>query len=871
MIFERFLPRKFSSRLFLTTFFAGVIPIVIFTILINTYGQRIANELTRIIEEGYHLDNLRSASMLREMGEASVYSKVLESAQQLDLVLESVPWMNMEDLQGDRKFRELAVQSISNTGHTYLFDADTAIIRFHRDKRLEGMNLYRVSRNLPEFVSLVKTSLQGPSPGRGYYRIKAGDGNIMERYMCIVPLRHLTADGARLMLAASVNAGDFAQRIDESQAIHDKTKNFLIVASRDSIQAFRHQGLLFMGIGILTVSLLAFVMGRYSSRGVTLLREATSRVNAGDYSIPVPVKGRGEVARLMNDFNGMVDQLAATTVSKQLLQASEVRLKILNSELRKEINERKRTEQALAEEKERLNVTLRSIGEGVIAADSGGRVILINGAAEMLTGWLQSEAIGNDLEEVFQTLGDDQVLAAGIEKTSALGQWDAQNQLNRKTLVARDGAEKVIVETSSPIRDRDGASLGTVIVFRDITDQRKLEEELLRARKLESLGVLAGGIAHDFNNLLAVILGNISFAKMMMRSEEKALRRLVEAENACMRGKDLTYQLLAFARGGEPAKQAADIEMLLRETVESALVQSKVVCAFDFPEDLSPVTIDDKQIRQVIERMVGNAVEAMEGTGNVTVGAENVTIGSASPLALKPGEYVRIYVHDEGPGIPEEDLQRIFDPYFTRKQMGNEKGTGLGLSISYAVVKDHGGIITVESGKEKGTRFDVYLPAGLIEETIQPSEISLVESIETTGFGKLLFMDDDEGVRDVIVDILRHLGYEVEYAREGAEAIRLYTAALESGAPFDILIADLTVRDGMGGRELIERLRSIDPAIKAVISSGYSNDPVLFDFKKYGFIGMVAKPYKIEELCTVVDRIMSDTASDGLDVEDAAT
>jgi PAS domain S-box-containing protein len=853
------------------TLVAGLIPIVIFTFLINTYGQRIANELAGIIEEGYRLDNLRSAAMLREMGEASVYGQVLEHAQRLDLVLESVPWMTLADLQGDEKFRELAVQSISSTGHIYLFEAETAVIRFHRDKRLEGMSLYRVSRNLPEFTAIVKASLQGPSPGRGYYRIKAGDGNIMERYLCIVPLRHLTAEGTRLMIAATVNVDDFAQRIDESHAIHDETKNFLIGASRRSIQAFRHQGLLFMGIGILTVSLLAFVLGRFSSKAVRMLRQATNRINAGDYSTPVPVTGRSEVAGLMTDFNSMVDQLATTTVSKQLLQASEDRLKALNSELRREIGERKRTEQALAEEKERLNVTLGSIGEGVIAADGSGKVILINNAAEVLTGWQQTDALGKELPEVFGTTDEDQPWPPGNVKASALAYGDLQNPLNRKILVAKDGTEKLIVETSSPIRDKEGYFLGTVIVFRDITDQKRLEEELLRARKLESLGILAGGIAHDFNNLLAVILGNISFAKMVTKSEDKAIRRLVEAENACMRGKDLTYQLLAFARGGEPTRQVTDVALLVRNTVESALNQSKVACTFSLPDELGPITIDETQIRQVIARMVGNAVEAMEDEGTLEVGAQDVTLGGGNPFALKPGEYVRIYVLDEGPGIPEEDLSRIFDPYFTKKQMGNEKGTGLGLSICYSVVKDHGGIITVESGKGKGTRFDIYLPMGQVEAIAQFPEISLLEPTQTTGFGKLLFMDDDEGVRDVIVEILRHLGYEVEYAKDGEEAIRLYKDAGEAGAPFDVLIADLTVRDGMGGRELVEHLRLTDPGIKAVISSGYSNDPVLFDHRKYGFIGMVAKPYKIEELCAVVDEIVQANGTEDPEAEDACT
>jgi PAS domain S-box-containing protein len=868
MVLEKLLPRKFSSRLFLMTFVAGLIPIVIFTFLINAYGRRIENEMRRIIEEGYRHDVIRSEAMLREMGEASVYSRVLETAQQLDLVVESVPWMTLSDLRRDSRFRELAVQSISQTGYTYLFDADTAVVRFHRDRRLENKDLHRLFRSMPEFKSILASALQGPRASRGYYRLKAGDGNIMERYICITPLHSVTSDGVRLMLAATVNAEDFSARIKESEEIHDTTKKFLTLASNRSIESFRRWGLLFMGIGILIVSLLAFVMGIYSSRAVTRLREATARINGGDLSTPVKVSGSGEVATLMKDFNLMLDQLATTTVSKQLLQASEARLKVANTELRKEIDERERTEEALAAEKERLNVTLRSIGEGVISADSAGRVVLINNVAEKLTGWRQEEAIGVDLGRVFRAVTEVSNYPSGNGEGPQKGSRELQNPLNRKILMSRTQKERTIVETSSPIRDKGGTVVGTVIIFRDITEQKKVEEELLKARKLESIGVLAGGIAHDFNNLLAVILGNISFAKMFVKPEDKPFGRLVEAENACLRGKDLTYQLLAFARGGEPLRRSTDVAQLVEQTVRSALGESAVTCLFTFSDDLLTVKIDENQICHVIERMVSNAVEAMENQGRLQVGAENVTIGPGNRMPLKQGNYVKISVRDEGQGIPAEDLQRVFDPYFTKKEMGYQKGTGLGLSVSYSVVKDHGGLITVESELGKGTCFHIYLPVDHGEEEVEIDDVALISSAQP-GRGKLLFMDDDEGVRDVIVEILIHLGYEVEFAKDGSQAIERYTEAAKRGEPFDVVVADLTVREGMGGKDLLRQLHEINPAVKAVISSGYSNDPVLYNFRKYGFHGVVAKPYRIEELCAVVEAVMRGSRADVIQAEDA--
>jgi PAS domain S-box-containing protein len=843
------------------TFLAGLIPVIIFTVLINIHGKRIEKEVTRVIENGYKLDTARSEAMLREIGETSMYSQTLETARQLDRVVESVPWMTLSDLRGDRRFRSLAVQPIGQTGYTYLFETKTGIVRFHRDRRIEGRDLRRLFRSSPEFLAILKAGMKGQRSAHGYFRLAAGGGTIIEKYLCIVPLHNPTGDGIRLMMAATINADDFSTRIRESQEIHDTTKRFLTAASNQSILSFRQRGLLFMGIGILTVSLLSAIMGIYFSKAVRRLREATTRINAGDFSTPLPVSGSSEVATLMRDFNRMVDQLATTTVSRQLLQASEGRLKVANSELRREISERERTEEALAAEKERLSVTLRSIGEGFITADSEGRVVLVNSIAESLTGWTQEEASGLLLSEVFSIVND------GPQYPSSNGDsparvMDLRNPLNRKRLIARDGTEKSIVETSTPIGDKNGIILGTVIIFRDITDQKKLEEELLRARKLESLGVLAGGIAHDFNNLLAVILGNISFGKMFMKPEEKAYGRLVEAENACLRGKDLTYQLLAFARGGEPLRNITDLGELVENTVKECLGESRIRPSFSLSTDLRAVRIDEAQICQVIERIVNNAVEAMGEEGLIEVGVENFPVGPGSAIALDPGDYVRIRIRDNGPGIPGEDLPRIFDPYFTKKQMGNQKGTGLGLSISYSVVKDHGGLITVESSLGLGTAFDIYLPSDDGERVVELESYALLTEAAPVK-GKLLFMDDDEGVRDVIVGMLIHLGYNVQFAREGGEAIVYYKEAAERGEPFDAVVADLTVQGGMGGKELIRQLQLIDPGVKAVISSGYSNDPVLHDFRNYGFLGVVAKPYKVEDLCLVLDRVIQSKLSVG--------
>jgi PAS domain S-box-containing protein len=483
----------------------------------------------------------------------------------------------------------------------------------------------------------------------------------------------------------------------------------------------------------------------------------------------------------------------------------------------------------------------------------------MNSAAERLTGCQQAQSEGRRLSQVFRAAKD----ASGdfdAEIDAPVAQDAPPPSLSQKILFAGDGEARTIAETRSPIRDKSGGILGTVIVFRDITVEKRIEEELSQARKLESLGVLAGGIAHDFNNLLAVILGNISFGKMFLSEKEsKVSDRLAEAEEACMRGKELTYQLLAFARGGEPLRRTVAPALLIEDSVRSCLDGSEVSVSFAFARDLPLLEVDEGQMRQVIQGIVKNAKEAMRDKGVLEVGAESATFGPGNPMALKPGNYVRISLRDEGPGIAGSDLQRIFDPYFTKKELGREKGAGLGLSICYSIVRDHGGAITVESAKGSGSLFRIYLPAAAKDESPAqaPAAAGAVPEEADGRRGRILFMDDDPGVRDVMVEMLLQLGYHVGFAGDGLEAIEKYQEAARSGRPFDAVIADLTVPGGMGGKELIKELQTIDPEVRAIISSGYSNDPVLRDFREHGFRGYVVKPYKIGELCSVLDSVIA--------------
>jgi nitrogen-specific signal transduction histidine kinase/CheY-like chemotaxis protein len=393
---------------------------------------------------------------------------------------------------------------------------------------------------------------------------------------------------------------------------------------------------------------------------------------------------------------------------------------------------------------------------------------------------------------------------------------------------------------------------GFWLLKRDTTERQKMLQNALRTEKLESLGLLAGGIAHDFNNILTAILGNINLAKMFATPGEKVYERLVEAERGSWRAKGLTEQLLTFSKGGSPVKKVGSIVSLLKESAEFALTGSNVRLDLSVLEDLWSVELDEGQIAQVINNLVINADQAMPDGGLISIAAENVLLTLEQGIALPEGRYVKISITDEGVGISQEHLQRIFDPYFTTKQ----KGSGLGLATAYSIVKAHGGLIDVQSRPSAGATFRVYLPASDRSATSEEQQGDL----PLDGKGRVLIVDDEDMVLDVASQMLRHIGYDAEAARDGDEAIALYKIALGSHRPFAAVIIDLTIPGGMGGKETIKELLEVDPHVRAVVSSGYSNDPIMGNFESFGFKGVVCKPYKVDEINAVLRQVIHNQA-----------
>jgi PAS domain S-box-containing protein len=539
------------------------------------------------------------------------------------------------------------------------------------------------------------------------------------------------------------------------------------------------------------------------------------------------------------------------------LSQMEVDQKKLYVAMVRDVTERKRFEKEIAAEKESLAVTLRSIGDGVITTDVEGKIIMLNNEAERLTGWSSRDAIGQSLKSVFNVAID---LAAQARTQKSGYRNQAQSILlslpDNATLTSRKGSEHVIEQVASPIRDNKNEVAGVVLVFRDITERQRNETERRKAEALEQLGLLAGGIAHDFNNLLTAIIGNISLASLLLPPDNELNTRLVDAKNASLRARDLAQQLLTFARGGAPIKKTASIGKLIQDTVSFSLRGSHSRSEFTFGADLWPAEIDAGQISQVIANLVVNADQAMPNGGTLRVSSDNFSYSPATGPAiadLTPGDYIRITIRDEGGGIPEEYLKRIFDPYFTTKS----KGTGLGLATTYSIVKNHNGLITVDSELHTGSTFTVYLPAALHQElpAEQAEPPTMAEVIP--GSGRVLVVDDEEAIRALVDFTLAHLGYQVTQAESALEGVNIYRQKFEGGERFDAVILDLTLPGGMGGKEALKKLIEIDPTVNAIVSSGYATDATMSRYQDFGFRGVIAKPYEAAELGKIVHEVIS--------------
>lgn len=528
-----------------------------------------------------------------------------------------------------------------------------------------------------------------------------------------------------------------------------------------------------------------------------------------------------------------------------------------------DITEQKEAETALKESEQRLYRVIQGSPVPTFVIGKDHKVLYWNRALEELSGIKAEDVIGTTQHwKAFYT--EERPCMADLLVDGALGEiprwYDGiyiKSKLIEEAYEATDffptlgETGKWLRFTAAVIRSQVGEVVGAIEILEDITERKKAEEELITAKKLESLAVFARGLAHDFNQLLSSMLRSIFAAKTCIPDDAHvSVEELATAERVALQAKELAYRLMAFAKGEEPTRKIGSIAQMLQDTAEIALGGSNITCKFLFPEDLWAVKVDEVQMRQVIDNLLLNARESMPDGGKVIIRAENVEIKENSGLPLSEGLYVKWSIKDHGKGIPKEDLPRIFDPYFTTRTSTNSRGIGLGMAICYSIVTKHNGFITVESEPNVGTTFTVYLPA-ISEERERDGE-----RVDQADVARILVMDDEESVREATGIVLHYLGYNVEYAKDGSEAINLYQEAQKSKRPFSVVVLDLNVANGMGAKETIRLLKEMDPSVRAIVSCKYADDPVVTEYKDFGFSAAVHVPYDMDVMKETLHHIL---------------
>jgi len=515
-----------------------------------------------------------------------------------------------------------------------------------------------------------------------------------------------------------------------------------------------------------------------------------------------------------------------------------------------DVTEQKMLESSLKESEQRYRAITDTAMDAIFCKDVGRRYTVVNPAMVRLFNCRPEDLIGKTPEQLFDPV------AAAIIKEVDDRTFGGEPTDEVKTLDIH-GKPHVFHTIQVPLPSSDGEIHSICGIVRDVTEYDKaqrekaaLESKLLQIQKMESIGVLAGGIAHDFNNMLGVILGNISFALSRMSPTANLHEVLREAQDGAVSAQSLTQQLLTFARGGAPIKKVICLTDLLRESGELFTSGTPVECAYELIDDLWPVEVDPSQLSQAVNNLVLNASQAMPDGGLIRIRSENIVLDSETSLPLPAGRHIKVSIEDQGEGIPPEHLQKVFDPYFTSKA----EGSGLGLATTFSIIKRHKGFISVESEPGEGSLFEMYVPAS--SKTVSTTDLPTYATHH--GSGRILVMDDNKSILSMVDRMLDLMGYETILASDGSEAIEMYGDLLSSGISVDAVILDLTVPGGMGGVKTISELLKMNPDICAIVSSGYFNDPVMADYKSYGFSGIVPKPYTMNQLAEVLNSLFAD-------------
>jgi len=522
--------------------------------------------------------------------------------------------------------------------------------------------------------------------------------------------------------------------------------------------------------------------------------------------------------------------------------------------IRRRVHKREQAEAVLWETEKNLRLTLNSIGDGVISTDRNGRVIQLNPVAEKLSGWRSKDAIGRPLSEVFKIIHprSRQTMADPTEPILATG--ETSGLAGEAILIDTSGAEHRIAHNAAPIIDADGEISGVVLIFQNMSEQIRLQEELLKSRKLEAIAILAGGLAHDFNNLFTGLFGNIQLAMMKLDKDHPAHPRLVAATQSFDVGINLTQQLLTFAKGGHPLLEQTDLAQVIHDAIKLSNKSENIIIVTTLPEELWQIRGDRSQLSQVFSNLLINSIHAMPEGGTLHIDAQNISDIKLDNAPDLSGNFVEVCISDQGSGLTAEEVSKVFDIFYSTKT----EGRGLGLSIVHRIIDKHNGHVSLVSKPGVGTTVSVYLPAESSSDKISTTRFANDPKDSNDAVsGHMLVMDDEEIIRVLTREMLETCGYQVETAADGDEALAKYISAENSGKPFDVVFMDLNVPKGMGGKDAIKKLLALYPKAKVIVISGYFSDDVMADFSRYGFKGRLAKPFRIEALQEELTRVMN--------------
>lgn len=586
-------------------------------------------------------------------------------------------------------------------------------------------------------------------------------------------------------------------------------------------------------IAVLASVLIALLISNHISKPINKLNNNIKKMIQGKWILADTDTWLLEINSLANEFNIMSDKLQTSFTN-----------------LNNEISIREEIQKNLVSEKERLSVTLKSIGDGVIITDTKGLITSMNSVAVQLTGFTLEEAVNQSIENIFKIKNEitDEVCENPVYKVLSSGSIEELS--NHTSLTSKDGRIMSIADSAAPIKDNNDNVLGVILVFRDVTEKQKLLQSLHNSQKLEAIGILAGGIAHDFNNLLAGIYGFMELAGMQANNE-KTTYFLSQAAASINRAKALTQQLLTFSKGGNPVKETVSTAGYIKEIINFALSGSNLSGNYYFQKDLYLIDIDKAQITQAIDNIIINSQQAMPLGGVIDIYAENISIDKTNTQNILPGNYVKIKIKDYGAGISPKIIKQIFDPFFTTKTQKH----GLGLSTSYSIIKKHNGYIFAESELNSYTEISIYLPASS-KKMINTANPTLIYKM---GKGNIIIMDDEEILRNTYKHMLETLGYSVITTENGYQAIEEYNNALSKDIKISAMIFDLTIPGSLGGQDTVKVIRKINRDIPVFVSSGYSGDPCLANPKDFGFTDKLIKPFEMKDLSNLLNRYLNNS------------